>query len=534
MSDALTVRNLHVAYGDSLAVRGASLTVGRGETVAVVGGSGSGKTTLAHAVIGLLPPEARVTGGRIAMAGLDVTRASAGELRALRGRGVGLVPQDPGVYLNPAMRVGAQVAEVLRIHRLARRREAAAAAVSLLERAGLPDAAVRARQYPHELSGGMRQRVLIAIALAGAPPLIIADEPTSALDVTVQRQILDHLGLITRETGTAVLLITHDLAVAAERADRVAVMADGRVVEEGSADRVLTAPRHEATRTLLDAVPRRAARNAAPPVGEPVLRADRLVKDYRLPNRRTLRAVDDVSFTIGRGETLALVGESGSGKSSVARMVMGLTRPSSGEVRLADGSAPGPGRATARRLQLVYQNPYASLNPRMRVSAIIAEPLRASGVADREERRARIAELADQVALPARILERRPGELSGGQRQRVAIARALALEPELLVCDEPVSALDTASQAQILRLLARLRDELGLSYLFISHDLAVVRELADRIGVMRSGRLVECGPAGRVLDAPEDGYTTRLLEAIPRPVRDVATDLPQEETRRWN
>ncbi|MGI5441177.1 dipeptide ABC transporter ATP-binding protein [Streptomyces shenzhenensis] len=533
----LEVANLSVSFGASPAVRGAELTLMPGERVAVVGESGSGKSTLAHAVMGLLPGSGRVTGGAIRLRGEDVVRAPEKRLRQLRGRAVGLVPQDPMTNLNPVTRVGRQVAETLLAHGLAGRREAPARAVELLAQAGLPEPGRRARQYPHELSGGQRQRVLIAIGLACRPDLLIADEPTSALDVTVQQQILDHLDGLTRELGTALLLITHDLGLAADRADRVVVMSRGAVVETGPARRVLGSPRHEYTRRLVAAAPALGATvrertpgpgaapgTARPPAAAagPLLAVEHVTKEYRLRRGARFRAVDDVSFTVEHGRTTAIVGESGSGKTTTARMVLGLLEPTGGTVRL-DGApvsgaatARGPARRAARRaMQPVFQDPYASLDPMFTVERLIAEPLTVFGVGDRDERRARVARLLDQVALPADVARRYPNELSGGQRQRVAIARALALEPRLVVCDEPVSALDVLVQDQILRLLRSLQDELGIGYLFISHDLAVVRALAHDVVVMRAGRVVEQGPVDAVLGAPSDPYTRQLLAAVP-------------------
>jgi peptide/nickel transport system ATP-binding protein len=521
----LQVQDLRVSYGTRAgvvpAVRGVSLSVAPGEVVAVVGESGSGKSTLAHAVAGLLPGTGRIDGGRITLAEQELTDLSERAWRTVRGRRIGLVPQDPGVALNPVQRVGTQVAEVLRVHGLADRRSAPAAAVELLAEAGLPDAAARSRQYPHELSGGMRQRVLIAIAIAARPQLLVADEPTSALDVTVQRRILDRLEELVRASGTAVLLITHDLGVAADRADRIVVMHGGQVVEEGPVREVLAAPREPYTRRLLESAPgltvsERPTRRVETP-DSPLVEVRDLVKEFPL-GRGRVRAVDAVSFTIARGETLALVGESGSGKSTTARLVLRLADPTSGTVAF-DGTDITRVRGRAwrelrRRAQLVYQNPYASLDPRFSIAEVIAEPLRAFRVGDARSRRARAAELLDRVALPASVLDRRPVELSGGQRQRVAIARALALSPDLVVCDEPVSALDVSVQAQVLDLLAQLQAEEGLAYLFISHDLAVVRRIAHRVGVLQDGKLLELAPTEQLFTAPRHDYTRELLAAI--------------------
>ncbi|MEV5716931.1 ABC transporter ATP-binding protein [Amycolatopsis mediterranei] len=507
----LRISRLAVSYKTVPAVRDVSLDVGAGEVVAVVGESGSGKSTTAHAAIGLLPRGGRVDGGSITFDGRDLRSLSDKQWRGIRGREIALVPQDPAVSLNPVHRIGDQVAEVLKIHGLADRRSAGVQAIELLERAGVPRPELRARQYPHQLSGGLRQRVLIASALAGRPKLIIADEPTSALDVTVQRRILDHLTSLAAESGTAILLITHDLGVAADRASRIVVLSQGEVVEEGTS--VVSAPKHPYTRQLLAAAPSMTSASRPPAApSEPLVSVRDLAKTFD----GGIRAVDGISFDIPRRQTLALVGESGSGKSTTARMVLRLETPTDGSV-VFDGqditALQGDElRRLRRRMQVVYQNPYASLNPKFAIEDVIAEPLRAFGVPGR---RARVSELLDQVALPSSAASRKPSELSGGQRQRVAIARALALRPDLVVCDEPVSALDVSVQAQILRLLDELQSELGLSYLFISHDLAVVRQLADHVGVLRDGALVELGPAAQVLHEPRSEYTKELLAAIP-------------------
>ncbi|CAO5192426.1 glutathione ABC transporter ATP binding subunit GsiA [Frankia sp. AiPs1] len=561
----LQVSGLHVAYAAKrrrvAAVRGVDLTVARGEVVALVGESGSGKSSLAHAVLRLLPAAGQITAGAIHFDGHDLLDLTPERLRALRGTRIALIPQDATAFLNPTRRIGSQVAEVRRIHGLADRRTAAQDAVHLLDTAGLPDPERVARQYPYELSGGMRQRVLIAAALGGEPDLILADEPTSALDVTVQHAVLDHLRRLVDTLGIALLLITHDLGIAADRAHRVLVMHQGTIVEAGPPSRVLRAPTHPYTRRLVDAAPRPTGprlivtvrdRVAAatehrphaeaqpsgadsplspqpratiglPAAPDPVLTLDRVSHLYSRPatggGRRDFPAVDDVSLVLGRGQSLGLVGESGSGKSTLARIAACLQIPSSGSVQIAGQDAvrrrAAERRQLRRQVQLVQQSPYASLDPRMRVGRSITEPLRAFGVGDRASRRAAAADLADQVGLPAVLLDRRPGELSGGQRQRVAIARALALRPALLICDEPVSALDVTTQSQILDLLARLHSEHGVSYLFISHDLAVVRQICERIAVMRAGRIIEAADTTTMFDRPAEPYTRRLLEAIP-------------------
>ncbi|MGK2880196.1 MAG: dipeptide ABC transporter ATP-binding protein [Mycobacterium sp.] len=527
----LDIAGLRVCFGaDAPAVDGVDLTVYRGQTVAVVGESGSGKTTAATAVIGLLPPGGRITGGSITFDGMDMTAQSQRALTTIRGHRIGYVPQDPMTNLNPVWTVGFQIRETLRANEVtSSRSETRDRAMQLLEEAGLPDAARRAASYPHEMSGGMCQRALIAIALAGRPDLLIADEPTSALDVTVQRRILDHLQELTSELHTATLLITHDLALAAERAERVAVMYRGVVVEAGPAREILTDPQHEYTRTLVAAAPsltpRRFTRTAdLRDDTDHLLEVTDLTKVYRVRGRRPwrrheVRAVDAVSLRVRRGSTVAIAGESGSGKSTLARMVLGLLQPTSGSVRFDGSDVATMGREAAfafrRRVQPVFQNPYSSLDPMYSVFRAVEEPLRTHGVGGREQRRKAVGELLDQVALPSAVTHRLPRELSGGQRQRVAIARALALQPDMLVCDEATSALDVVVQAQILALLAELQERLGLTYLFISHDLAVVRQIADDVVVMRDGQVVESGPGERVFTSPSDAYTRALLDAVP-------------------
>ena len=537
----LRVEGLTVGYrtrrGSVSAVRDVSFTVAAGETVALVGGSGSGKSTTAHSIVRLLPASAAIGSGRVFLGGDELTALGRRGLRSIRGRRVGLIPQDPAVSLNPVLRVGRQVAEVLRLHGLADRRNAPALAAEALEAAGLDQPSVRARQFPHELSGGMRQRVLIAIALAARPALVIADEATSALDVTVQRQILDHLERLTRERGTSVLMITHDLGVAADRADRILVMHQGRIVEQGAPSAVLAAPEHPYTRSLIQAAPSLAgpggpagpvtlaAPAAAPGAGrgEVVLEAEHLVKEFVVPDaaggKAVLRAVGDVSVSVARGETLGIVGESGSGKTTTARLLARLARPTSGRIVLDGQDITTASGETLRKLrqqvQIVFQNPYTSLNPKMPVGDIIAEPLRSFGLGSRADQRKRAATWLDRVGLPASAAERRPAELSGGQRQRVAIARALVLDPRLVILDEPVSALDVLVQAQILAQLAELQREFGVSYVLISHDLAVVRRVAHRVSVMVRGQVVEQGPVDQVLGQPRHDYTRQLVAAIP-------------------
>ncbi|GAB3130429.1 ABC transporter ATP-binding protein [Tsukamurella serpentis] len=530
------------------AVRGANLTVYPGQTVAIVGESGSGKSTTAAAVLGLLPGTGRVAGGKIVFDGKDLANGSEKDFQDVRGSGIGLVPQDPNSNLNPLWRIGYQVREALKANG-AEQGDSRKRAVELLAEAGMRDPDKRVNQYPHEFSGGMKQRALIAIGLACRPKLLIADEPTSALDVTVQRQILDHLEQLTDELGTAVLLITHDLGLAAERASHLVVMYRGRVVESGPALEILQDPQHEYTKRLVAAAPSLAARRPVSgvverPVAEPavaparragesdsggdapadVLVASNLVKDFPIrgavPFRSsTFRAVDDVSFTMRRGTTTAVVGESGSGKSTVAQMVLGLLEPTSGTVEFDGTDVGGLTGAAAkkfrRRVQPVFQNPYGSLDPMFSVYRAITEPLAVHGIGDKASRVDRARELLEMVALPTATMHRYPNELSGGQRQRVAIARALALNPEVIVLDEAVSALDVLVQAQILTLLEGLQSELGLTYLFITHDLAVVKRIAHQTIVMSQGKVVDAGPTDRVYSDPSSDYTRTLIEAIP-------------------
>ncbi|MFJ6001236.1 ABC transporter ATP-binding protein [Arthrobacter sp. NPDC092385] len=539
----LELRDLAITFstsnGDVPAVRNAHLTVMPGETVAIVGESGSGKSTTALAAIGLLPANGRVSNGSIIFDGEDITSASEKRIIELRGSSIGMVPQDPMSNLNPVWKIGFQVKETLRANGLPSGPQDVA---KVLSEAGLPDAASRANQYPHEFSGGMRQRALIAIGLSCRPRLLIADEPTSALDVTVQRQILDHLDTMTEELGTAVLLITHDLGLAAERAHKVIVMYKGQVVEAGPALELLTNPRHPYTQKLVASAPSIASRRIesakkagietedllapAAPKGaslDRVIEVEDLTKVFKIRGSwgksTDFTAVDKVSFSIARGTTTAVVGESGSGKSTVAKMVLGLEGATSGSIRFDGVDITTLGRKEMfdfrRRVQPIFQDPYGSLDPMYNIYRTIEEPLRVHGVGDAKSREKKVRELLDQVALPSAMMQRFPNELSGGQRQRVAIARALALDPEVVICDEAVSALDVLVQAQILNLLADLQSDLGLSYLFITHDLAVVRQIADHVAVMEKGRLVEQGTTDEVFENPKTAYTQALLAAIP-------------------
>ncbi len=535
MSALLTVEGLVVDYGRgpdaTHAVDGVGFELHEGETLALVGASGSGKSTTAHAIIGLLPEGAKVVGGRISVAGNEILTLRERERARLRGSVIGLVPQDPTVSLDPVQTIGRQIVEAIRLHQGLPRHAARAEALAVLERVGIDRPKLRLSQYPHELSGGQRQRVLIGIATVNGPRLVIADEATSGLDVTVQRRVLDQLDALTAEDGAAVLLITHDLGVAADRADAVVVLENGRVVESGPTARVLGDPQHPATRRLIESAPSLASARDRPSRviaaegtdASPLLTVEGLRKEFTLRGAigrgEHIVAVDDVGFEIPRGQTYALVGESGSGKTTTGRIVAGFERPSGGSARidgeLITGARGAALRGLRRRVQYVYQNPFASLDPRFAVHEIVAEPLRSFGIGTRAERRERALELLEAVHLPPALATRRPAQLSGGQRQRVAIARAIALEPQLVVLDEAVSALDVLVQRQVLELLAELQERLSVSYLFISHDLAVVRLVADEVGVLRAGRLVEHGPVDRVFDDPRHPYTRELLEAIP-------------------
>ncbi|MET9034629.1 ABC transporter ATP-binding protein [Streptomyces mirabilis] len=501
------VTDLTVGFGSLRAVDGLSFRLAKGAALGLVGESGSGKSTVASALLGLHRGTGAEVGGSVRVAGIDVQEASDAELRRLRGGKAAMVFQDPLSSLDPYYAVGDQIAEVYRVHVKASRRAARARAVEVLDRVGIPDAARRARSRPHEFSGGMRQRALIAMALACEPDLLIADEPTTALDVTVQAQILDLLHTLRAETGMGLLLVTHDVGVAAESVDEILVMRHGRAVEHGLVGAVLGAPAQAYTQELLGAVPRvDAPRTASAVTEEVVLEASGLRREFGR-GKKAFAAVDDVSLTIHRGETLGIVGESGSGKTTLGRMLVGLLEPTAGEIK--------PGGGVRPDVQMVFQDPVSSLNPRRSVGESIADPLRAQGERDEGRIRGRVRELLERVGLEAAHYDRYPHEFSGGQRQRVGIARALAADPRVIVCDEPVSALDVTTQAQVIALLAELQRELGLALVFVAHDLAVVRQVSDRVAVMRRGRIVEYGPADEVYESPSDPYTKQLLAAVP-------------------
>ncbi|MCZ4120100.1 ABC transporter ATP-binding protein [Streptomyces sp. H39-S7] len=521
------------ASGTVRAVDGLSFRLEAGGALGIVGESGSGKSATAYALLDLHRGTGARTAGTVRVAGTDVLAADDAELRRLRGGRAAMVFQDPLSSLDPYYAIGDQIAEVYRVHVKATRRAARERAVQVLDRVGIPDAARRSRARPHEFSGGMRQRALIAMALACEPRLLIADEPTTALDVTVQAQILDLLHELRAETGMGLLLVTHDLGVVAGSVDDILVMRNGTAVERGAVGAVLDAPREPYTRALLAAVPQvdaarpvalvkqRTAPEAeeAPPANEaPLLEAVGLRREFG-KRRDTVTAVDGVSLTVRRGETLGIVGESGSGKTTLGRMLVRLLDPTDGELRYDGRDIGSLGdkalRPLRRDLQMVFQDPVSSLNPRRSIGESIADPLRATGGMSDKAIVERVRELLERVGLEPDWYHRYPHEFSGGQRQRVGIARALAPSPKLIVCDEPVSALDVTTQAQVVALLGELQRDLGLSLVFIAHDLAVVRQVSDRVAVMRAGKIVEEGPADAVYDAPQHAYTKGLLAAVP-------------------
>ncbi|MFJ3054506.1 ABC transporter ATP-binding protein [Herbaspirillum sp. NPDC087042] len=510
----------------ALALDDVSLDLYAGEVLCVVGESGSGKSLTANAVLGLLPDGVRTVAGQAIWQGRDdLLTLSPAALRRLRGQGIGMIFQEPMTALNPLHTIGRQLAEVFEVHTVLRRREIQARVLALLESVQIPDPARTLRAYPHELSGGQRQRVMIAMALALEPALLIADEPTTALDVTTQAQILHLIHDLQRRRGTAVLFITHDFGVVAEIADRVAVMQRGQLVEQGLAQQVLGHPRHPYTQALIAAVPPLtppAPRLLSASDAPPALELQGLSKTYRprgwfQRHASSPAAVDDVSLILPAGATLGIVGESGSGKSTLARLVLGLLAPDAGQVQVGGSPLPqgaAQRRARARKIQMVFQDPYGSLNPRHRVGEIVAQGPLEQGV-PRRQALAEARELFALVGLDPNAWQRYPHEFSGGQRQRIGLARALALRPQVLLADEPVSALDVSVQAQVLALLARLREQLGLSILFITHDLRVAAQICDRIAVMKQGQVVEQGSCAEVFGAPVHPYTRQLLESVP-------------------
>lgn len=541
--EVLFVQGLTVSVrtpaGDRPLVENLSFTLRRGETLAIAGESGSGKSITSLAIMGLLPPPAvRITAGSIRLGDTDLTKLPEAQMRSLRGARIAMIFQEPMTSLNPVLTVGAQLTEAIRAHTDASRAEARKQALAALHAVRLSQPEQRLKQYPHELSGGMRQRVMIAMALALRPEVLIADEPTTALDVTVQREVLDLLRDLQREFGTAIILITHDMGVVAEMADRVIVMKAGKAVEEASTRQIFASPQMPYTQDLLAAVPRMGKgkpRSETPT--ETVARLSDVVVRFPLKGGilgRTIaqvHAVEHVSFDIRRGETFALVGESGCGKSTIAKAIVGIA-PHQGRIEIAgqsfaDLDAAGQ-KALRRRVQIVFQDPMAALDPRMTVGTLIAEPLLIHGIGTLAEQRARASELMQRVGLTTDQLDRYPHEFSGGQRQRICIARALALQPDLIIADESVSALDVSVQARVLDLLQALQREFGIAFLFISHDMAVVENISDRVAVMYLGQIVETGTRAQVFGNPQHPYTRRLIDAVPVPdPSHIRTALPR-------
>jgi ABC-type glutathione transport system ATPase component len=518
----LAVENLSVSFVTRLGVQRAvddvSFTVEAGEITAIIGESGSGKSVACYSLLGLIPqPPGRIDGGRALFMGQDLLQLDAKALRQIRGRDIAMVFQDPMTCLNPYMTVGKQLMEPLRYHQHVSRAQARERALALLEEVGIREPTATFDNYPHQFSGGMRQRAMIAMALINEPKLLIADEPTTALDVTIQAQILALLAELRKKRGIGVLLVSHDLAVVADIADQIVVMQQGRVVEAGDRDAIFRRAQHSYTQKLLQAIPR-GGKAERLPASEPLVTV-RNLSTWFAQGKSTVKAVDDVSFDVRRGEVLGVVGESGSGKSTVGRSLLRLVPVTAGQVCFdgVDVTALHPRELTAlrRRMQFIFQDPFASLNPRMTVYDTLAEPMLLHGVASRSTIAGHVLKLMDDVGLARAFVRKYPHEFSGGQRQRIAIGRALATRPEFVVADEPVSALDVTIQAQILELMRTLAREYGLTMLFISHDLAVVRQLADRILVLHRGKIVEQADTEALFERPQHAYTRQLLQSIP-------------------
>ena len=530
----LALSDLRVAFatpsGPVTVVDGLSFTLEPGETLCIAGESGSGKSVTALSLMGLLPkPGGRITNGTAVFQGRDLFKLSEPEMQDIRGDDIAMIFQEPMTSLNPVLSIGTQMVEGLRRHKGLSEADAGKRAIAMLEAVRIPEARRRMKQFPHELSGGMRQRVMIAMAMSCDPKILIADEPTTALDCTIQAQILELMSDLQKQTGTAIILITHDMGVVAEMADRAVIMRHGKMVEAGSVKSIFAAPQADYTKALLAAVPKFASGRNAPaeaPKPEPILSVRDLIVRFDVKGgffhraKQRVHAVEKISFDLAPGETLALVGESGCGKSTTARAIMHLS-PFSGSIKLAGketADVTGDAlRALRRDVQMIFQDPHASLDPRMSVGDLVGEPLRIHGLARGADIKARVADLFQRVGLTPEQMTRFPHEFSGGQRQRICIARALSLSPKIIIADECVSALDVSIQAQILTLLKKLRAELGLSYLFISHDMAVVEQVSHRVAVMYLGQIVETGPTKEVLGNPQHPYTRKLLAAVPIP-----------------
>ncbi|SDW08498.1 ABC transporter ATP-binding protein [Paenibacillus sp. PDC88] len=535
METILQVHNLQVSFRSQErefdAVKGISFDVKKGETLGIVGESGSGKSVTARSIMRLLPsPPSRMKDGEILFLGQNLAHKSEKEMESIRGRDIGMIFQDPMTSLNPTIRIGKQIAESLIKHRNMSKKEAKQEAIEMLKLVGIREVEARYNQYPHEFSGGMRQRAMIAIALACRPSLLIADEPTTALDVTIQAQILNVMKHMQEKFGTSIILITHDLGVVAGMCDRVVVMKDGEIVEKGTTAEIFEQADHPYTLKLLNALPRLDEKKKPKPApqiitpfrNEPLLEVNGLKQYFDLGKGNVIRAVDDISFYVKPGETLGVVGESGSGKSTTGRAILRLHEPTAGEV-LYQGMPVNRLKAKEmkmmrRHMQMIFQDPYASLNPRFKIVDIIGEAMDVHGLSgSKEARKKRVEELLDMVGLDPAYADRYPHEFSGGQRQRIGIARALAVEPKFIVCDEPLSALDVSIQSQVVKLLEELQHKLGLTYLFIAHDLSMVKHISDRVAVMYAGKIVELAESEELYSNPQHEYTKSLLAAIPVP-----------------
>ncbi|GAK43005.1 ABC transporters ATP-binding protein [Paenibacillus sp. TCA20] len=535
METILQVHNLQVSFRSQErefdAVKGISFDVKKGETLGIVGESGSGKSVTARSIMRLLPsPPSRMKDGEILFLGQNLAHKSEKEMESIRGRDIGMIFQDPMTSLNPTIRIGKQIAESLIKHRNMSKKEAKQEAIEMLKLVGIREVEARYNQYPHEFSGGMRQRAMIAIALACRPSLLIADEPTTALDVTIQAQILNVMKHMQEKFGTSIILITHDLGVVAGMCDRVVVMKDGEIVEKGTTAEIFEQAEHPYTLKLLNALPRLDEKKKPKPApqiitpfrNEPLLEVNGLKQYFDLGKGKVVRAVDDISFYVKPGETLGVVGESGSGKSTTGRAILRLHEPTAGEV-LYQGMPVNRLKAKEmkmmrRHMQMIFQDPYASLNPRFKIVDIIGEAMDVHGLSgSKEARKKRVEELLDMVGLDPAFADRYPHEFSGGQRQRIGIARALAVEPKFIVCDEPLSALDVSIQSQVVKLLEELQHKLGLTYLFIAHDLSMVKHISDRVAVMYAGKIVELAESEQLYSNPQHEYTKSLLAAIPVP-----------------